>query len=132
VFTTKVRPATILADKLRDDVRFVVFFSSVAGAFGNAGQTDYAAANDALDKIALRLATRLDGRVVSVAWGPWGGAGMVSPELARQYASRGVGLIPPEHGAAALVDELVYGSREDVNVVLTGTNTVPAEVLDVA
>ena len=33
----------------------VVMFTSVAGRFGNSGQTDYAAANDALSKIAASL-----------------------------------------------------------------------------
>ncbi|HIA00883.1 MAG TPA: SDR family NAD(P)-dependent oxidoreductase, partial [Myxococcales bacterium] len=71
VFDTKVSAAVILAQKVRADVGFVVFFSSVSGAFGNRGQSDYAAANEALDKIALSLNERVDGRVVSINWGPW-------------------------------------------------------------
>ena len=50
VFDTKVRGALMLYSLLRDGVKFVVFFSSVASAFGNRGQIDYAAANDVLDK----------------------------------------------------------------------------------
>ena len=118
VFDTKVFGALVLAKKLREDTRFVVFFSSVAGAFGNRGQVDYAAANDVLDKIAHSLQTRLKGRVVSINWGPWAGRGMVSPELEREYARRGIGLIPLESGVAAFMNELHHGSREDTQVVL--------------
>jgi hypothetical protein len=47
---------------------------------------------------------------------------MISPELERQYSSRGIGLIRPDDGAHALIDELLYGSRDDVRVILTGMN----------
>ncbi len=119
VFDTKVTSALILGKKLRDDVRFVAFFSSVSGAFGNRGQVDYAAANDALDKLAHQLGQRIRGRVLSVNWGPWGGVGMVSPELEREYARRGVETIPPEQGAERFVDELCRGT--DTQVVLAAS-----------
>ncbi|HKA91086.1 MAG TPA: SDR family NAD(P)-dependent oxidoreductase, partial [Haliangiales bacterium] len=106
VFDTKVAGALVLAEKLRRDVKFVVFFSSVSGAFGNRGQADYAAANDALDKLALHLDRTLPGRVLSINWGPWGGTGMISPELEREYSRRGIGLIRPEEGVSRLLDEL--------------------------
>jgi hypothetical protein len=108
--------ALTLRRKLRDDVRFVAFFSSVSGAFGNRGQVDYAAANDALDKLAHHLAGTSRARVVSINWGPWGGVGMVSPELEREYARRGIGTIPPERGARKFVDELCRG--KDAQVIL--------------
>ncbi|MEX5635339.1 SDR family NAD(P)-dependent oxidoreductase [Parafrankia sp. FMc2] len=112
VFRTKVDGARALLGALRPDVGFAVLFGSVAGVFGNRGQVDYAAANDALDVFAHSLATRRTGRVVSVDWGPWGdsgadaGRGMVSEELAREYARRGIGLIDPDEGVAALLREL--------------------------
>jgi NAD(P)-dependent dehydrogenase (short-subunit alcohol dehydrogenase family) len=107
VFDTKVAGARALLAHARDDLRLVVFFSSVSGVFGNRGQTDYAAANEALDHLARDLArTRPRTRVLSVAWGPWGGTGMISPELEREYAQRGVGLIDPEAGVARLLAEL--------------------------
>jgi hypothetical protein len=103
---------------LRDDVGFVVFFSSVASVFGNRGQTDYAAANDILDKLAHSLQARVQGRVLSVNWGPWAGKGMVSPELEREYARRGIGLIPLHDGVELLLHELREGDREDVQVIM--------------
>ncbi len=109
VFETKVQSALTLAEKLRPDTSFVVFFGSVSGAFGNKGQIDYAAANDSLDKLAWWLKERVKGRVVSIDWGPWGGAGMVSAELSREYERRGIGLIDPQEGLEAFLDELLHG-----------------------
>ena len=111
VYGTKVDGARALADRLRGDVRFMVLFGSVSGVFGNRGQADYAAANDALDTLAHLWSAWLPGRVVSVDWGPWAGGGMVGPELERQYARRGVTLIDPEAGVAALLAELATGFR---------------------
>jgi malonyl CoA-acyl carrier protein transacylase/NAD(P)-dependent dehydrogenase (short-subunit alcohol dehydrogenase family) len=106
VFATKVTGAHTLAAKLRDDVKLVVWFSSIVGALGNRGQADYAAAGDALDKLAHRLQARVRGRVISLDWGPWAGTGMVTPELEREYARRGLALIDPERGIEALLAEL--------------------------
>jgi NAD(P)-dependent dehydrogenase (short-subunit alcohol dehydrogenase family) len=114
VFATKVDGARALRDRLRPGFRFLVLFGSVSGVFGNRGQVDYAAANDALDTLARRWAAELPGRVVSVDWGPWAGGGlgggMVSAELQREYARRGVSLIDPEAGVACLLAELADGS----------------------
>jgi hypothetical protein len=121
VYATKVAGARTLAAKLRADAKLVVLFSSIVGAFGNRGQADYAAAGDALDKLAWQLATTIRGRVVSIDWGPWAGAGMVSPELAREYARRGVELIDTERGIAALLDEL-GASGPDAQIVLSAAD----------
>lgn len=118
VFDTKVKPALVLRDRIRDDVKLVVFFSSVSSVFGNRGQVDYAAANDVLDRLAQDWHRRLQGRgkVLSVNWGPWAGTGMVSESLEKEYARRGIGLIPLEEGVPALLDELRYG--QDVQCIL--------------
>ena len=106
VFATKVEGARHILDEDGLGLRFVVFFGSVSGVFGNKGQCDYAAANDALDALA-RQANGVDGRrVVSIDWGPWGGGGMVSPELEREYARRGIGLVDPADGVLALLGEI--------------------------
>ncbi len=106
VFDTKVRGAMVLHKRIRDDVKFVVFFSSVASAFGNRGQVDYASANDVLDKLAHSWQKRISGRVLSVNWGPWADTGMVSESLKNEYLRKGIGLIPQEEGVKALLREL--------------------------
>jgi NAD(P)-dependent dehydrogenase (short-subunit alcohol dehydrogenase family) len=106
VFDTKVSGAMVLNRRIRDDVKFVVFFSSVASAFGNRGQADYASANDVLDKLAHSWQHRINGRVLSVNWGPWADTGMVSESLKNEYQRKGIGLIPQQEGVDALLREL--------------------------
>ena len=117
VYETKVAAARVLARILPDTTRFVVFFGSISGVLGNRGQADYAAANATLDALARSLGERITGRVVSIDWGPWGGAGMVSDALARAYAQRGIGLIDVDEGVAAFLDELRRGHHDDHQVI---------------
>lgn len=120
VYDTKVSSALSLLSCIRDDVKFVVFFSSVASAFGNRGQVDYAAANDMLDKVAHHWQSRIGGRVLSVNWGPWADTGMVSPALQREYARKGIGLIPQKVGVSALFSALADPARETQIVMVSG------------
>ncbi len=121
VFETKVKSAHTLARKLRaDSLRFFALFSSVSGRFGNAGQSDYAAANEYLNKLAGHLDREWPGRVVAVNWGPWD-AGMMPPALRTAMIERGVELIPADGGARALLDELRLEPAGEVEVVLTCT-----------
>ena len=131
VVATKAAGAEALATALRDDARFLVFYSSISGIFGNRGQVDYAAANDALGVLAHRLGERWPGRVSAIAWGPWAGGGMVTPELARSYARRGVGLIDPDEGIGVLTRTIAClvagcGVPELVVVGLAGPSASPA------
>jgi NAD(P)-dependent dehydrogenase (short-subunit alcohol dehydrogenase family) len=120
VLGTKLEGALTLAGLLDPDaLRFAAFFSSVAGRFGNQGQSDYAAANEVLNKLALWLDRRWAGRVVSVIWGPWSGVGMVS-DLEAHLGRRGLGMIAPEIGAPLLADELELGRKGDVEVIVAG------------
>ncbi|WFE65368.1 type I polyketide synthase [Micromonospora sp. WMMD714] len=128
VFDTKVDGARgLLAglDALPTTPRFLVFFGSIAAAYGNRGQADYAAANDALDSIGTRYAARTGVRCVTVHWGPWapgvGHGGMVTAELSREYARRGIGLIDPEEGALALLRELAWADASVTSVVYTAS-----------
>ncbi len=100
-------------------LKFTAFFSSIAGRFGNAGQSDYAAANEVLNKLAHWLDRRWPGRVVSMIWGPWSGVGMVS-ELEGHLGRRGLGMISPEQGSSLFCNELRYGRKGDVELVYSG------------
>ncbi|MFE0021240.1 SDR family NAD(P)-dependent oxidoreductase [Amycolatopsis sp. NPDC059021] len=128
VYGTKVDGARALLDALEQSgVRpgFVTFFGSIAAVLGNRGQTDYAAANDALETLGEHWANRTGGRALTVHWGPWAPAddhgGMVSSELAREYERREVALIDPAEGTAALLRELAYGSPEVRSVLYTAS-----------
>lgn len=111
VFDTKCSLPLVLEKLLRPGVKFVVMFSSIAGVFGNAGQVDYACANDALRSIARYLNGRVPGKVVAISWGPWAGGGMVSPELEREFERRGIGLLEPEDGVSRVFSELSSDSQ---------------------
>jgi acyl transferase domain-containing protein/NAD(P)H-dependent flavin oxidoreductase YrpB (nitropropane dioxygenase family)/NAD(P)-dependent dehydrogenase (short-subunit alcohol dehydrogenase family) len=130
VIATKAGAAQTLAERLRPDgLRFLVLFSSVSGRFGNRGQADYAAASEVLGKLAHELDRRWPGRVVSVDWGPWRAAGMVSPWLEAEFTRRGVALIGLEQGARMLEQELSRGRKGEAEVVI-GAATGLAGVQD--
>ncbi|NLD75114.1 MAG: KR domain-containing protein [Acidimicrobiales bacterium] len=120
VYGTKVDGARAILDR-QEGLRFVALFGSVSGVFGNRGQVDYSSANDALDTLARAHDGRHGCHVVSVDWGPWGGGGMVSAELEREYARRGIGLVDPDEGVRALLHELTATDGRSQVVVMRGT-----------
>ncbi|MFC0069215.1 SDR family NAD(P)-dependent oxidoreductase [Umezawaea endophytica] len=104
VLRAKVTSATNLHDLAGDLDAFVVF-SSVMGVVGNAGQANYAAANAALDAlVARRRAAGQPG--LSIAWGVWGGPGMLEDDLAAKLAARGLPGMDPER-AVELIGRVV-------------------------
>nr|WP_089157123.1 type I polyketide synthase [Micromonospora sp. NBS 11-29] len=84
-----------------DELELVVYFSSIAAAWGVGDHGAYAAANAFLDAWAQSRPTGR-ARVVSVNWGPWAGGGMVSAEHATAMSRRGVTLLDREPAMAAL------------------------------
>ncbi|MFD4601230.1 SDR family NAD(P)-dependent oxidoreductase [Streptomyces sp. NPDC058464] len=128
VYGTKTTgAATLLAAlaELPNGPGFAVLFGSISAVLGNRGQADYAAANDALESLGAGWAERTGNRALTVHWGPWapvgGHTGMVSPELGREYARRGVRLIDPDEGTAALLRELAWGEESVRAVVYTAS-----------
>ncbi|UFR05852.1 SDR family oxidoreductase [Streptomyces sp. Go40/10] len=128
VYGTKTAGAGALfaaLDDLPAAPAFTVLFGSIAAVLGNRGQADYAAANDALETLGTDWAARTGRRALTVHWGPWAPAGahpgMVDAELGRAYARRGVALIDPEEGTAALLRELAWGDPATRAVVYTAS-----------
>ncbi|AVV45852.1 polyketide synthase [Streptomyces sp. P3] len=128
VYGTKATGAHALLtalEELPSAPAFTVLFGSVSAVLGNRGQVDYAAANDALETLGAAFAARTGRRAVTVHWGPWaptaGHTGMVGAELAREYARRGIRLIDPEEGTAALLRELAWGEESATAVVYTAS-----------
>ncbi len=120
IFKTKVLGARILTERLDPArLKFCAFFASVASRFGNKGQSDYAAANEVLSKLALVLDRRWPARVFSVAWGPWSEIGMVA-DLEAHLVRRGLRLITPEEGPALFVAELLHGRKGESEIILAG------------
>ncbi|MET9450823.1 SDR family NAD(P)-dependent oxidoreductase [Streptomyces cinerochromogenes] len=128
VYGTKTAGADALftaLDDLPSAPAFTVLFGSIAAVLGNRGQADYAAANDALETLGTDWAARTGRRALTVHWGPWAPAGdhpgMVDAELGRAYARRGIALIDPEEGTAALLRELAWGDPVTRAVVYTAS-----------
>ena len=128
VYAPKLRGLrTLLAALDEDDLRFIVLFSSAAAFYGNAGQADYAIANEVLNKAAYRLRSRLPAcRVIAFDWGPWaGGEGMVTPSLERLFEERGIDLVPPAAGAAIVADALEPGASPPAQLLVGSPFTPP-------
>jgi NADP-dependent 3-hydroxy acid dehydrogenase YdfG len=122
VFGTKVEGLRhLLAATAEDPLAVICLFSSVAARCGNAGQSDYAMANEVLNRVAAAEARRRAGacRVKALNWGPWE-SGMVTPALKARFEGAGVPVIPLAAGARMLADELRAGPAEEVEVVLGG------------
>ncbi|MFO7681288.1 MAG: SDR family oxidoreductase, partial [Chloroflexota bacterium] len=86
-----------------------VVFSSIAGRFGNNGQTDYSAANDLLCKLTSSLRQwRPDTKGIAIDWTAWGGIGMASRgSLPKIMEMAGIDMLPPGAGVPAVRRELV-------------------------
>ncbi len=102
---------------------FLVLFGSAAGALGNPGQTDYAAANACLDAFAARRNARVDagerhGRTVSIDWPYWRDGGMTMDDRTIAALARTAGVTPLEttSGLAALNAILAAGNEAQVLV----------------
>ncbi len=83
-----------------------VVFSSIAGRFGNAGQTDYAAANDLLCKSVSQM--RGDGVLgVAIDWTAWAEIGMASRgSIPKMMEMAGIDMLPPSEGIGVVRREL--------------------------
>jgi NAD(P)-dependent dehydrogenase (short-subunit alcohol dehydrogenase family) len=104
-------------------LRFFIVLSSVAGRYGNSGQTDYATANELMNRLCCQLHSLWQGKVnvKALCWGPWGpttfGDGMVTPEAEAKFARRGVGLVRAESGRRLLAAELRTNGVGPVEVI---------------
>ena len=119
VLGTKLHPLLALPGCLRSvDLRFIVFFSSVAGRFGNSGQVDYAVANEILNRGALYLKKEFPSVVVkSICWGPWDSSGMASDYVKAQFRNEGIEPIITDDGVSFLMNELKIKDKSSVEVI---------------
>ena len=84
-----------------------ITFSSIAGRFGNAGQTDYSAANDLLCKSMSHMRRTGETRGVAIDWTAWASIGMASRgSIPKVMAAAGIGMLPPDTGVPVVRREL--------------------------
>ncbi len=90
----------------------LVSMGSVAGRFGNPGQVDYSAANEAMAQVCMARPSSLH-----VDWTAWGDVGMaVRGGMDKLLDARGVEMLPAGPGARLVVDMVASGLSGEVMV----------------
>lgn len=126
VLAPKVTGVCVLDEALGDrNLDFLLLFASAAGALGNPGQSDYAAANAFLDRFAVERNRRVQtghrhGKTVSVDWPYWREGGMVMDARTIGMMEREAGVRPLETGSALSALTAIMASREPQVLVLEG------------
>ncbi|MCP4753315.1 MAG: SDR family NAD(P)-dependent oxidoreductase [Proteobacteria bacterium] len=129
VYTTKISGLNSLLNCVAaESLDYLVLFSSAAGFYGNEAQSDYACANEILNKFAHLFKQRYPkSHVVAFNWGPWDG-GMVTPELKKLFEQRNIDVIPIDVGAGIMVDELSTVNRNISQIVVGSSMVIPGEL----
>ncbi len=125
------------------DLDFFVLFSSIAGAMGNVGQADYAAANGFMDQFAayrnVLVATgERHGRTRSINWGLWQAGKMGIDAANQEMVQQATGIQPMQtaaglkafhHNLALPCDQMlvVEGDLSRMRSALLGEKTREAE-----
>ena len=95
--------------------RFAACFTSVAGRFGNGGQTDYAAANSVLDAEMARLTASGTCRAVAIGWTGWRDVGMATRgSIEAVFEAAGIDTLSVDEGVNIFVDEALAGGKRRV------------------
>ena len=117
-------------------LRACMLYSSVAALLGNAGQSNYGAANASLDALSAWRRTRALA-ASSVQWGPWAQVGMAAEVegVAAQLEAMGFGMIGLSEGMATMALALHVTTAPVVAMavirwsrVLAGLKVVPRPV----
>ena len=89
------------------DVQTAVAFSSIAGRFGNGGQTDYSAANDLLCKSISNLRRTGTTRGIAIDWTAWAEIGMATRgSIPKMMEMAGIDMLPPAIGVPGVRHEV--------------------------
>lgn len=111
-------------------LQYLVLFSSVAGFYGNAGQSDYTLSNEILNKSSWLIKQQHPScHVVAINWGPWD-SGMVTPQLKKEFERRKIDILPVDDATDMLVNELNPRTHDTAQVVVGGPIHPPLAVID--
>ncbi|WP_346900166.1 amino acid adenylation domain-containing protein [uncultured Roseibium sp.] len=127
VLAPKVTGTRVLDEALGNrPLDFLVLFASAAGALGNPGQADYAAANAFLDHFAASRNARVaggacHGRTIAIDWPYWRDGGMHMDARTIEAMEREAGVRPLETAPAiAALTAILSALDEDQILVLEG------------
>ncbi|MGC8867673.1 MAG: SDR family NAD(P)-dependent oxidoreductase, partial [Elusimicrobiales bacterium] len=115
IFNTKANSAVNIwrSQILRDDA-LVVMISSIAGKFGNVGQTDYAAASDYISKFAINLFNQ-GRKAFAIDMTAVANIGMgARPSVEAFLRSQEVEFLYPQEVMGTLCDEISYGDIPEI------------------
>jgi NAD(P)-dependent dehydrogenase (short-subunit alcohol dehydrogenase family) len=127
-YDTKLVPLFTIFDKIEwRSLQFILGFGSVAGLFGNPGQTHYALANDAMTCM-LRYATEAHPHVQAqtIQWTAWKGTGMVTAAQAKRFAEGGLVLLGIEEGVKKFLTTLSRGREHRELAVFNASSDLAA------
>lgn len=111
VFNGKALGGIALFSSLPENA-WVLSMGSVAGRFGNPGQVDYSAANEAMAQACI-----LRARSLHIDWTAWGDVGMaVRGGMQSLLEGRGVELLPAQAGAKLAIDLVDSGTEGELVV----------------
>jgi NAD(P)-dependent dehydrogenase (short-subunit alcohol dehydrogenase family) len=111
--------AAFVALNFVKDTGFYAFASSIAGKYGNLGQSDYASANDFLAKLCISLQNQGQ-RAISVDMSAYSNVGMgVRSGVFEFLTGQGLKFVDPHDGMQIFLDEIVFGRVPEI--VLTDT-----------
>ncbi|HKX26950.1 MAG TPA: SDR family NAD(P)-dependent oxidoreductase, partial [Blastocatellia bacterium] len=126
VLAAKVHGLLVIDDVTRGEpLEFLVLFSSISAIWGNAGQSDYAAANAFLDSFGasrndLVKAGQRSGRTLSLNWPLWRSGGMKVDQQSEKLVERVFGFTSLSREAGLDSFMLAMRSSFDQVVVLSG------------
>jgi acyl transferase domain-containing protein/acyl carrier protein len=127
VFSTKIDGLLeIFKVIVPEQLEHIIFFSSIAGFYGNIGQSDYAIANEVLNKLALLFKQLYpDKHILAVNWGPWE-TGMVTSSLKEMLLKNQVPLIEVKTGTRMLLNEMNLNHQQRPWVIIGNALPKPA------
>jgi len=107
------------------ELKYFILFSSIAGAMGNAGQSDYSTANAFMDSFALwrnRLTEdgNRRGTAISINWPLWEEGGMKVDHATETNGLKRIGLIPMRTATAMGVLNELIASKTPRAMVMEG------------
>ncbi|MBN2530162.1 MAG: acyltransferase domain-containing protein [Deltaproteobacteria bacterium] len=103
---TKLTPMFTMIDEVDwSSVKLVAGFGSIAGLFGNSGQSDYALGNDMLAWLIKELvAEHPHIHAQTVEWTAWTGTGMVSEQEGKRFKDAGLIALTVETGVPLFME----------------------------
>jgi len=110
---TKLDPLFTLLDTVDwSKCRLLSAFGSIAGLFGNVGQTDYALANDLLTWAVKGIGSLYPHiHCQTIEWTAWSGTGMVTDAEAKRFSEAGLIPVDVKHGVAMYLDGVLGASH---------------------